>query len=214
MTPGAFTFLACLALLARPALAQVPIPSVVAPAPAAPSAAAKPVILPSHIEDGSAEVPAMPVPGAVQELIATLACHPPLPVTGEGAYALDTLRMPPNLETRRPLLTEAIALMQQKLASAPHDAQVHEVLAAAHFDLGEFERAAEHFRRAVELQPHQAQHHNDLGVVYLRQGRIEDARRELTRAFKMARRRFAHLDPVRSGPLYAAPPSPAPPRPR
>ncbi len=76
---------------------------------------------------------------------------------------------------RRGMHDDAIALCQRGLASHPNYASGHLALARAYQLSGDLERAAEAFRRVVELAPDNIAGHLGLSELYEMQGRLGDA---------------------------------------
>jgi tetratricopeptide (TPR) repeat protein len=66
----------------------------------------------------------------------------------------------------------------------PDNARYHQLLAASLRDQGkeQYERAAEHYRRALELNPEQVESLTGLGLLYLRMGKTDEGIAQLRKA--------------------------------
>jgi len=101
----------------------------------------------------------------------------------EGAYAL--LQRGHELLRRRHHAQAAVVLERaQKLE--PRRGSIMEALGRAHYNSGDFERAAEAFGRLVEIDPVAAYGHFGLGLSLKRLGRPDRARGHLRLAVAMA----------------------------
>lgn len=81
-------------------------------------------------------------------------------------------------------IEDAVRLLEQAAAGAPHSAKVLGYLGAAYYAARRYADAAESFRRALALAPGLALLRYDLGNALLAQGRIAEARAEFERAWE------------------------------
>jgi tetratricopeptide (TPR) repeat protein len=85
-------------------------------------------------------------------------------------------------------LDEAASLFRLALRTnrAQSGLRAHTGLGAVFEKQGDLEGAADHLRRALELDPDHATARNNLGVLRLKQGRLDEARAELERAVRLS----------------------------
>jgi len=88
---------------------------------------------------------------------------------------------------RDPGFAEAMTHWEQALRSRPDYVEVHYSLGAAHYGLGDLDRAWRHLSAARRLRPEMAEAHNAAGIVL-------EARGDLTGAMRLYERALG-LDP-------------------
>jgi Flp pilus assembly protein TadD len=76
----------------------------------------------------------------------------------------------------------AVEAAEKLLVLAPHLARAHDLRGWAALQVGDYEVADEHMRRAIKLDPELASAHYHLGVLLTAQGRGGEAEESLTRA--------------------------------
>ena len=92
-------------------------------------------------------------------------------------------------------LDEAQRLYERVLEKDPDEAEAVTGLGRVAFARGEYERAAERFRRSLSLAPQASETHHLLGLALVRAGRRSDARPHLERGGEL---RAARADPMLS----------------
>jgi tetratricopeptide (TPR) repeat protein len=83
-------------------------------------------------------------------------------------------------------LDEAVVLIRQGLALAPHAADLHRNLGVALARLGRLDEAIEHFQQAASLEPDCVDHYRNLAVALGQRGRLEESAGVLGRIVTMA----------------------------
>lgn len=76
----------------------------------------------------------------------------------------------------------ALASLQKALRQDPDLALAHNAIAVLYQQLGEYDKADYHFRRAVDLEPGDSDAQNNYGAFLCRQGRIKEAERHFQAA--------------------------------
>lgn len=105
-----------------------------------------------------------------------------------GDVAEETQACLAELHLRRKRFVKARRHLTAALVHKPNNARYHYLIAQAldTADKGDTERAAEHYRRALELDPQQPRCLADFGLLSLRLGQIEEGLKCLCRAVEMA----------------------------
>ncbi|OYV77312.1 MAG: type IV pilus biogenesis/stability protein PilW [Chromatiales bacterium 21-64-14] len=85
----------------------------------------------------------------------------------------------------------ALDALKKALRQDPDLALAHNAIAVLYQQLGEYDKAGRHFRRAVELEPKDSDAQNNYGAFLCRRGRIEEAER--------------HFQAALNNPLYTNP---------
>jgi len=82
-------------------------------------------------------------------------------------------------------LPDGIRLLKEALAAAPSSGDIHNDLATAYWQTGQFAAADAHYASAVRLSPKNAHALNHYGAFLTQGGRLEDAEKFLKRAEKL-----------------------------
>ncbi len=86
------------------------------------------------------------------------------------------------------------SLHRYTLAGAPDAAPLHSGLGCYLLDQEQFEKAADHFRRAIQLQPDDAVFHSNLGLALARQGKHDLAIAQYNMSLQIRPTARAHAD--------------------
>jgi tetratricopeptide (TPR) repeat protein len=79
---------------------------------------------------------------------------------------------------------KAIPLLMEVVDAWPNHMNAHNALGVACLMVGDFDGAAVHYRRAIEIKPEYHEGHNNLGDLYMRQNRIDEALKSFEHALK------------------------------
>lgn len=80
---------------------------------------------------------------------------------------------------------DALSLMQRSVATHSNPAQVHNGIANAYKDLGDYPKATASYESAIKLQPKYAEAYFNLGLMQHEEGALEKARDTLIQAIKL-----------------------------
>jgi len=114
---------------------------------------------------------------------ATASCERALELDGELEEARVTLGL---INVGRGRFEDAVEQFELALAGDPASSDAHRELARALVGMGDTERAAATYRRAIDLNRSYWAGYNYLGVFYYRQGRIEEAATQFLHVIRLA----------------------------